>query len=255
VAQSRHVAQRIAEISVQSRQPADSRRQGNPAPNQTVHERRNSPTCSECVAAQVASAATVSCWLQTELVDLCDKVQWSSVGARRYCQPSRPTTVHFITLRASSPFSRAKLTARSTIDMPWRNFPSPEFRQKSFRGKYPYFCRCLNFLKTQCRTGRKKLTCQKNRLILRSFLLIEHRLVTDRQTDRQTHGHSQYPRWRSVARVKIYCCKLLTHSIYYNMPFPVKAVFVSVARRPPHIHPHAPTTPSGFALDSMPLRR
>jgi len=50
VAQSRHVAQRIAEISVQSRQPADSRRQGNPAPNQTVHERRNSPTCSECVA-------------------------------------------------------------------------------------------------------------------------------------------------------------------------------------------------------------
>ena len=50
VAQSRHVAQRIAEISVQSRQPADSRRQGNPAPNQTLHERRNSPTCSECVA-------------------------------------------------------------------------------------------------------------------------------------------------------------------------------------------------------------
>ena len=57
VAQSRHVAQWIAEISVQSRQPADSGRQGNPAPNQTVHERQNSPTCSECVAAQVASAA------------------------------------------------------------------------------------------------------------------------------------------------------------------------------------------------------
>ena len=140
VAQSRYVAQRIAEISVQSRQPADSRRQGNPAPNQRVHERRNSPTCSECVAAQVASAAAaVRIVLQTELVDLCDKLQWSSVGARRYCQPSRPTTVQFITLRASSPFSRAKLIARSTIDMPWRNFPSPEFRQKKFQREVPLF--------------------------------------------------------------------------------------------------------------------
>ena len=30
--------------------------------------------------------------------DLCDKLQWSSVVARRYCQLSSPTTVQFITL-------------------------------------------------------------------------------------------------------------------------------------------------------------
>jgi len=63
MAQSRHVAQRTAGISVRNRQPADSRRQGNPAPSPTVHGRRDSPTCTGYVAAQVASAAAaVQCW-------------------------------------------------------------------------------------------------------------------------------------------------------------------------------------------------
>ena len=56
VAQSRHVARRTARISVRNRQPADSRRQGNPAPSPTVHGRRDSLACTGYVAAQVASA-------------------------------------------------------------------------------------------------------------------------------------------------------------------------------------------------------
>ena len=55
---------------------------------------------------------------------------------------------------------RAKLTARSTIDMPWRNFLSPEFRKNS-RRKYRYFCRYLNLVKSQNMTGRIKPPCQK----------------------------------------------------------------------------------------------
>jgi len=43
-------------------------------------------------------------------------------------------------------------------------------------------CRYLNFLKSQCRTGRKKPPCQKP-----SSLLTEHRLVTD--TDGRTDRH------------------------------------------------------------------
>jgi len=37
-----------------------------------------------------------------ELDNRCDKLQRSSVGARRHCQLSRPRTVQFITLRAST---------------------------------------------------------------------------------------------------------------------------------------------------------
>jgi len=40
--------------------------------------------------------------LQRELDDLCDKQQWSSVGAPRYYLLSWPTTVQFITLWAST---------------------------------------------------------------------------------------------------------------------------------------------------------
>jgi len=50
----------------------------------------------------------------------------------------------------SANLSRAKLIARSTIDMPWRNFPSPEFKKK-FQSEVPLF---LN------RSGRKKPSCQ-----------------------------------------------------------------------------------------------
>jgi len=52
-------------ISVRNRQPADSRRRGNPAPSPTVHERRDSPACRPIgyAAVQVTSAtATVVEW-------------------------------------------------------------------------------------------------------------------------------------------------------------------------------------------------
>jgi len=52
--------------------------------------------------------------------------------------------------------SRAKLITRLTIDMLWKNFLSLEFR------KYPYVCRYLNFLKTQCRTGHQRRQDQGN---------------------------------------------------------------------------------------------
>ena len=50
----------------------------------------------------------------------------------------------------SAHLSRAKLIARSTIDMPWRNFPSPEFKKK-FQSEVPLFLD---------RSGRKKPSCQ-----------------------------------------------------------------------------------------------
>ena len=68
--------------------------------------------------------------LQTELNDLCSKLysgRASELGG----------TVNLVDRRRSSlsrserrHLSRAKLTARSTIDMPWRNFLSPEIRKK-----------------------------------------------------------------------------------------------------------------------------
>ena len=62
-------------------------------------------------------------------------INWrSSIGARRCCQLSWPTTVQFITRWAS--LSRAKSITRLTIDMPWRNCRSLGQRT---RGKYPYF--------------------------------------------------------------------------------------------------------------------
>ena len=53
---------------------------------------------------------------------------------------------------------------------------------RSSRGKYPYFCRYPDFLLTQCRIGGRKLPCLKPSSF-RSAVSIEHRLVTDRQTD------------------------------------------------------------------------
>jgi len=55
---------------------------------------------------------------------------------------------------------------------------------QSSRGKYPYFWIYPNLLSGQCRTGGRKLRCQKTSSIL-SSVSIEFRLVTDRnrQTD------------------------------------------------------------------------
>jgi len=75
---------------------------------------------------------------QTELGDLCDKLysgRASELGGiinlvdQRLSGLSRSETLEL---------SRAKLIARSTIDMPWRNFLSPKFRKK-FQRKVPLF--------------------------------------------------------------------------------------------------------------------
>jgi len=54
------------------------------------------------------------------------------------------------------------------------------------RREVPLFRRYLDFLVTQCRTGKKKPSCQNQ------INLIERRLVIDTDTDRhrQTQGHS-----------------------------------------------------------------
>jgi len=78
--------------------------------------------------------------------------------------------------------SRAKLIARSTIDMPRRN--KVRSLAKSFTGKCRCFCRypVLNW--------SKEASVPKRRLI-RLFLLIEHRPVTDTDTD------TRLAAWRS----------------------------------------------------------
>ena len=73
----------------------------------------------------------------------------------------------------------AKLISRSTIDMPWRNFLGPEFRKKSSRWKYLYFCRYLNFPKTQCGNGRARSLYAKNN----PFIPFDRTPTCDRQTD------------------------------------------------------------------------
>ena len=78
--------------------------------------------------------------------------------------------------RSQRPPCPAKLIARSTIDMPWRNFLSPEFRKKSQREVALFFCKYMSCL--NCRKGQKKPPCQKPDYF-RSSLLREHRLVTD----------------------------------------------------------------------------
>jgi len=97
---------------------------------------------------------------------------------RMYCQLSSwSTTVQFITHWAST-FVKLNWLHVSTIDMPWRNFSSPEF-SRNFQTKVPWFYRQQYFLVTPCRTARKKIRVKK-------------RPVTDtsRQTDRQTDRNS-----------------------------------------------------------------
>ena len=64
----------------------------------------------------------------------------------------------------------------NAIDLPWQNLPSSAF------GTYPYYWRYPNFLITQCRIGRRKLTDR--------FVLMQYRCVTDRQTDGRQVGHT-----------------------------------------------------------------
>jgi len=71
------------------------------------------------------------------------------------------------------------------IDIPWRNFISPEFGT-NFQRDVPYFWRYHNFLTTGRGMGRRKLPCQ-NRLY--SFIRFDRTPTCDRQTDRHRHRH------------------------------------------------------------------
>jgi len=82
---------------------------------------------------------------------------------------------------------RAHLIARSKNDMPWRNFPSPELMKK-FPREVPLFLEMAEFAVNTVYDGWKEASMPKTSSI-RSAVSIEHRLVTDRQTDRQTDGH------------------------------------------------------------------
>jgi len=119
---------------------------------------------------------------------MCDKLQWSSVGARRHYQLCWPTTVQFISLWTST-FLGVSWQHSSTIDMLWRNFLSPEFEAI----KVPKVPLSLKVPEFPYNTVSNKAPVPKNSPI-RLPVSIEHRLVTD--TNRQTQGHS-------VARVNL----------------------------------------------------
>ena len=67
--------------------------------------------------------------------------------------------------------------------MPWRNFLSPEFRTK-FQKEVLLFSEITEFPFNVVYDGWKEAHMPKSSSI-RSTVSIEHRLVTDRQTDRQ----------------------------------------------------------------------
>jgi len=116
---------------------------------------------------------------QTELDDHCHKL---AADRRMYCQLSSwSTTVQFITHWAST-FVKLNWLHVSTIDMPWRNFSSPEF-SRNFQTKVPWFYRQQYFLVTPCRTARKKIRVKKRPVTDTSR-------QTDRQTDRQKLGRN-----------------------------------------------------------------
>jgi len=118
---------------------------------------------------------------QTELNDLCDKLQWSSVAARRCYQLSWPTTIQFSTLWASI-FVELSWQHASTIDMLWRNWAK-------FQREVPLFLKVLEF---RYNTDMSKEAPALKTSSIRSAISIEHRLVTDTHRDRlaETQGHS-----------------------------------------------------------------
>jgi len=71
------------------------------------------------------------------------------------------------------------------INLPWRNFYSPEIGAK-FRREVPLFWRYPNFLIMQFRIKQRKLPCPKPALSMRLFQYSTGLWRTDRQTDRHT---------------------------------------------------------------------
>ena len=122
--------------------------------------------------------------LSTELDDHCDKQavdRRSSDVLSTWLTDDGPV-YHALSVH----LSRAKLTTRFVVT----NFFS---LGKSSGGKYPNISSYMNFLTTQCRTGRTKPPCQNQ---INSFIRFDRSLTCDRQTDtdRRTEGHSYYPR-------------------------------------------------------------
>jgi len=73
-----------------------------------------------------------------------DKLQRSSVRARMYYQYLLDERRSNLSRSEHSRLSEANLIARLTIDTPWRNFLSPEFRKK-FQRDVPLFLQIPKF--------------------------------------------------------------------------------------------------------------
>ena len=76
------------------------------------------------------------------------------------------------------------------IDLPWRNFLSPEFGAKFQREVLLVLEVYPNFIIAQFRINQRKLPCPKKTSSIRLVVSIQYRLVTDRQRDRQMDGHT-----------------------------------------------------------------
>jgi len=129
------------------------------------------------ISSRWLTRATELCCRQSLMITY-DKVQRSSVGARRHCQ-----------LRWRSSLSRSERPpSLGEIDMTFRRSThrgeSPEFGTR-FQNEVGHSCfrRYPNFLKTQCRGGRKKLPCEKPARFVQPF----RRNSDSQRTVR--HGH------------------------------------------------------------------
>ena len=103
----------------------------------------------------------------------CNKLCASSHDAldRRRGNPQAPSSTSFVD---------------HSIDLPWWNFPSPEFGAK-FQREVPWFLEIPEFpFNKHTRIGQMKLPCKKNPAL--SVVSMLYQLVADRQTDGRKDG-------------------------------------------------------------------
>ena len=122
--------------------------------------------------------------LQTELDD---HAWWTTVVERRSSEvlSTELTDDGPVCHALSVHLRRAKSITRFEAE---EKFSKSGVLDKFPRRKYPCFCRYANFLLTQCRIGRRKLTWQNQ---LDSFSRFDRTPTCDRQTYRQTYIHRQ----------------------------------------------------------------
>ena len=132
---------------------------------------------------------------QTGLHDHCDKLAVrgprSTVGARRYCQLSWPTTVHFMTLRAST-----------FVELNWLHFDDRSIVAKSrvgakFQREVPLLWRYSNFLINSVEWVER--SCQAKTSQTRSAVSIEFQLMTDGHRRRRTRTCTELYSNRAIA--------------------------------------------------------